>query len=104
MHFFIIFNGIDSNFQPTKKQSEEQHLSTGPVVPMVWEGSDIIELSHRIIGNSNPLEALPGTIRGDFSTEREKDLVHGAHSCEAATKEICLWFHENELIDWISTE
>lgn len=79
-------------------------MTSGPVIPMVWEGSDIVELSHRMIGNSVPLEALPGTIRGDFSTDREHSIVHSAHSCEAAAKEISLWFHENELIDWKSIE
>lgn len=104
MEVIVIF----CNFQPTKKQIEEQklteHMPSGPVIPMVWEGSDIIELSHRLIGNSNPLEAMSGTIRGDFSTEREHNLVHSAHSREAAEKEISLWFHEKELIDWKSTE
>lgn len=112
-------DGSDCEFQPTRSLVEEhyakykderfhvqwvEHMMHGPVIPMVWEGTNIIELSHRMIGHFGPFEATPGTIHGDFSPDREHSVIHSAHSCEAAAHEIHLWFHEHELIEWKSYE
>lgn len=105
-------------FQATKELIEEhygehknrefyekllEHMMTGPVIPMVWEGLDAIKLSRRMLGKSEPIDAMPGTIRGDFSIDRERSIIHGSHSTEAAAKEIRLWFNEDELIEWKSS-
>jgi len=73
-------------------------ITSGPVVAMVWEGPNAVRLSRAIIGATNPLDAAPGTIRGDFATEITTNLVHGSDSVETAEKEIALWFRPEELL------
>ena len=73
-------------------------VTSGPVVAMVWEGSDAIKLCRNMIGATKPLEALPGTIRGDFTTELQTNLVHGSDAPETAEAEIALWFKPEELL------
>jgi nucleoside-diphosphate kinase len=67
---------------------------SGPVVPMVWEGDDVINITRKMMGATKPSEAIPGTIRGDFSNSVEKNLIHGSDSPETAAYEIPLWFPE----------
>jgi nucleoside-diphosphate kinase len=67
-------------------------ITSGPVVAMVWEGDNIVELSRKVIGATKPTEAVPGTIRGDFANSTEKNLIHGSDSPENAQTEIALWF------------
>jgi nucleoside-diphosphate kinase len=73
-------------------------ITSGPVVAMVWEGPNAVRLSRALIGATNPLDAAPGTIRGDFATEITTNLVHGSDSVETAEKEIALWFRPDELL------
>jgi len=73
-------------------------ITSGPVVAMVWEGPNAVRLTRTMIGATNPLEASPGTIRGDFATEIATNLVHGSDSVETAEKEIELWFRPEELL------
>jgi len=73
-------------------------ITSGPVVAMVWEGTDAIRLCRNMIGALKPLEALPGTIRGDFTTEVQTNLVHGSDAPETAQNEIALWFKPEELL------
>ena len=72
-------------------------VTSGPVVAMVWEGSDAVKLTRIMIGATKPVEALPGTIRGDFTTELTTNLVHGSDAPETAQEEIALWFKPEEL-------
>ncbi|CAI2382500.1 unnamed protein product [Moneuplotes crassus] len=74
-----------------------EYITSGPVVPMVWEGTNIIEGSRSIIGATNPTTATPGTIRGDLCIEVGRNLIHGSDLVESATKEIAHWFKEDEL-------
>jgi len=74
-------------------------IVSGPVVAMVWEANDAIKLCRNMIGALKPLEALPGTIRGDFTTEVQTNLVHGSDAPETAAAEIDLWFKPAELLD-----
>jgi nucleoside-diphosphate kinase len=69
-------------------------ILTGPVVPMVWEGDDVINIARKLMGATKPSDAAPGTIRGDFSNSVEKNLIHGSDSPETAAYEINLWFPE----------
>src|SRR5262249_41964488 len=62
-------------------------ITSGPVVAMVWEGTDAIKLCRNMIGATKPVEALSGTIRGDFTTELQTNLVHGSDAPEAAQYE-----------------
>ena len=72
-------------------------VTSGPVVAMVWEGTEAIKLSRNMIGATKPLEALSGTIRGDYTTELQTNLVHGSDAPETAAEEIALWFKPEEL-------
>jgi nucleoside-diphosphate kinase len=75
-----------------------QFITSGPVVAMVWEANDAIRLCRNMIGALKPLEAAPGTIRGDFTTEVQTNLVHGSDAPETAQAEIALWFKPEELL------
>jgi nucleoside-diphosphate kinase len=73
-------------------------ITSGPVVAMVWEANDAIKLGRNMIGALKPVEALSGTIRGDFTTEVQTNLVHGSDAPETAQSEIALWFKPEELL------
>jgi nucleoside-diphosphate kinase len=75
-----------------------EFVTSGAVVAMVWEGTDAIKLCRNMIGATKPLEALSGTIRGDFTTELQTNLVHGSDAPETAEAEIKLWFKPEELL------
>ena len=77
-----------------------RNMQSGPVVPMVWEGKDIVNQGRVMIGHTDPLLAARGTLRGDLSIDVNRNIVHGSDSIENAEKEIKLWFTEEELIDW----
>lgn len=67
-------------------------ITSGPVFAMVWEGENIIEVSRTMIGKTSPLEALPGTIRGDFACMKEENVIHGSDSLLSAEREIANFF------------
>ena|SRR3990170_2213937 len=67
-------------------------ITSGPVVAMVVEGSDAVSGMRQIMGATNPLEAAPGSIRGDFATEIGENIVHGSDSPESAAREVALFF------------
>lgn len=75
-------------------------ITSGPVLAMVWQGDDIIALSRAMMGKTNPLEAAPGTIRGDFAAHTNLNLIHGSDSPESAEREIRLFFREEELLHY----
>ena len=77
-----------------------EYIISGPVVPMVWEGGNIIEGSRTLIGATNPTAATPGTIRGDYAIEVGRNIIHGSDLPESATKEIAHWFSESELASY----
>uniref|UniRef100_A0A671RYP7 Nucleoside diphosphate kinase n=1 Tax=Sinocyclocheilus anshuiensis TaxID=1608454 RepID=A0A671RYP7_9TELE len=66
----------------------------------VWEGHNVVRSSRMLVGSTDPAEAAPGTIRGDFSVHISRNVVHASDSVEGAEREISLWFHRSELIDW----
>ncbi|KAI9204637.1 nucleoside diphosphate kinase [Polychytrium aggregatum] len=68
------------------------YMLSGPVVGMVWEGKEAVKTGRKLLGETNPLASLPGTIRGDFCIDVGKNLCHGSDSVENAEKEIALWF------------
>ena len=77
-----------------------EYVSSGPVVPMVWEGKDAAKQGRAMLGETDPLKSKPGSIRGDFSIDLGRNVIHGSDSVESATKEINLWFKEDELTKW----
>jgi nucleoside-diphosphate kinase len=75
-------------------------ITSGPVVAMVWEGDGVIAAARLMIGATKPLEANPGTIRGDLAINIGRNVIHGSDGTETAAQEISLWFAESELSDW----
>jgi nucleoside-diphosphate kinase len=78
-------------------------ITSGPVVAMVWEGKGIIAAARKIIGATNPLNAEPGTIRGDYGVDIGRNIIHGSDAPETAQREISLWFKAEELAAWQPT-
>jgi nucleoside-diphosphate kinase len=71
-----------------------EFITQGPLVAMVMDGPDAVAAARQVIGATNPLEASPGSIRGDFGVEVTFNLVHGSDSDESAEREIAIWFPE----------
>jgi nucleoside-diphosphate kinase len=67
-------------------------ITSAPLVAMVIEGPNAIAGWRQLMGATNPANALPGTIRGDFATETQNNVTHGSDSLESATREIALFF------------
>jgi len=76
------------------------YITSGPVLAMVWEGKDAIAAARSTIGATKPVEATPGSIRGDFGMEIGRNLVHGSDSAENGVKESNLFFTPEELVTW----
>jgi nucleoside-diphosphate kinase len=67
-------------------------ITSGPLVAAVLEGHEAIKAARQLIGATNPLEAAPGSIRGDFALEVGQNMVHGSDSPESAEREAGIWF------------
>ncbi|MBR0590416.1 nucleoside-diphosphate kinase [Bacillus sp. FSL W8-0920] len=78
-------------------------ITSGPVFAMVWQGEQVVDVTRQIIGKTNPKEALPGTIRGDYGLTVGKNIIHGSDSPESAEREINLFFKQEELTNWNQT-
>src|SRR4028118_2086897 len=72
-----------------------EFITSGPLVAMVLEGYEAVKAARQVIGATNPLEAAPGSIRGDFALEVGKNMVHGSDSDESAAREAALFFPES---------
>ena len=79
-------------FEPTVS-----YITSSPVVAMVLEGHNCIEMVRGMMGKTNPLEASPGTIRGDYGQFIGRNIIHGSDGEDTASFEINLWFSEEEL-------
>ena len=77
-----------------------KYMISGPVVPMVWEGLNVIKTGRAMLGETNPAKSAPGTIRGDFGIQVGRNICHGSDGGETAKREINLWFKEEELLKW----
>ncbi|MFC7320696.1 nucleoside-diphosphate kinase [Halobacillus campisalis] len=75
-------------------------ITSGPVFAMVWEGENVISTARKIVGSTNPQEAAPGTIRGDYGLIVGKNVIHGSDSKESAEREIGLFFNSEEIQDY----
>lgn len=78
-----------------------QYITSSPVVVMALEGTNAVAVARSVIGKTNPLDAAPGTIRGDFGMEIGRNLVHGSDSVENGLVEIANFFEESELVNWM---
>lgn len=75
-------------------------ITSGPVFAMVWQGDQVVALSRAMMGKTRPMEAMPGTIRGDFAGRTECNIIHGADSIESAEREIAIFFKPEELLTY----
>ena len=75
-------------------------MTSGPVVPMVWEGLNVVKTGRLMLGETNPRDSKPGTIRGDFCIDVGRNICHGSDSVESACKEIDMWFGRVESVEW----
>lgn len=70
-----------------------EFITSGPVVAMWWSGESAVSVARTLMGATNPREALPGTIRGDFGLEVTENIVHGSDSPESGQRELDIFFH-----------
>jgi nucleoside-diphosphate kinase len=73
-------------------------ITSGPTLALVLEGEGAIATCRATIGATNPADAAPGSIRGDFALAMPNNLVHGSDSPESAAREVALWFPDYELV------
>jgi nucleoside-diphosphate kinase len=112
---------IENQNLDTEKEDPKQHgqkivdslakdLTLSPVIAMILEGHNAIEVIRKMLGDMSPEHSMPGTIRGDYSHDTIVlanasnrpviNLVHGSDTKEMAEKEIKLWFRDEEIINW----
>jgi nucleoside-diphosphate kinase len=87
------------------------YITGSPVVAMVIEGEDAVEGCRSTIGATNPIKAVPGSIRGDYGQTIGRNLVHGSDSPESAQREVAIFFRDDELFpraailgDWVAAK
>ncbi len=79
-------------------------ITSSPVVAMVIEGKNAVDLSRKIMGATNPIDADCGSIRADYAHTMERNIIHGSDSVESAKREIANWFTEDEITSSWSRE
>ena len=67
-------------------------ITRGPVVAMEWEGDEAVSVARTLMGATDPKQAAPGTIRGDFGIIMTENIVHGSDSADSAARELALFF------------
>ncbi|MBK8432502.1 MAG: nucleoside-diphosphate kinase [Chloroflexi bacterium] len=77
-----------------------EYIISAPIVAMAWEGNNAIAAARATIGATKPVDAAPGSIRGDFGMEIGRNLVHGSDSVENGVNEVNLFFRPEELVGW----
>ncbi|CEG27655.1 nucleoside-diphosphate kinase [Bacillus sp. B-jedd] len=75
-------------------------ITSGPVFAMVWQGENVIATARQMMGATNPKDAAPGTIRGDFGLTVGKNIIHGSDSPASAEREIGIFFKKEELVEY----
>lgn len=81
----------------------EKFITASPIVAMVVEGLEVIRVIRDMLGVTSGLKAAPGTIRGDYSSSRQMNLVHASDGAEAAVREISLYFKPEEIQPYTPT-
>ena len=87
---------VGKSFYPTLVD----FITSGPVVAIVLTGPNAIKIVRTMMGPTNPAEALPGTIRGDYAMVMSHNIVHGSDSAISAAREIAIYFTEQELVQY----
>ena len=80
--------------------SLKKYIMGGPCFLMVWEGRNVVSIVRKVIGATNPQEATPGTIRGDFGIDIGRNVIHASDAPESATREIAIHFKPAELFTY----
>ncbi|MEO9590191.1 nucleoside-diphosphate kinase [Rhodopirellula bahusiensis] len=80
--------------------SLEEFITSAPVVAIALEGLEVIRVVRDMLGATNGLQAAPGTLRGDYSSSRQMNLVHASDSEESAKRELDLYFNADEFCDY----
>lgn len=80
--------------------SLREYIMSGPCFLMVWEGKGAVGIVRTIIGKTNPVEAAPGTIRGDYALDLGRNIVHASDSPESGVREISIHFKQAELVNY----
>ena len=75
-----------------------EFITSGPVAAMVLTGPNAVKMVRTMMGSTNPVDALPGTIRGDYATVMSYNIVHGSDSAASAAREAAIYFSEHEII------
>ena len=75
-----------------------QYITSGPVIVACVEGTSAVQMVRNTVGVTNPLNAAPGTIRGDLALDIGRNLIHASDAPETAARELALWFAEGELV------
>jgi nucleoside-diphosphate kinase len=75
-------------------------ITSSPIIAIIFQGKDAVEIIRRMIGETDPAKAPGGTIRGDFGIDIGHNLVHGSDSLENASREISLFFSPEEIFDY----
>jgi len=76
------------------------YITSAPIIAIIFEGEKAVEVIRKTMGATDPAKAETGTIRGDFGVNIEQNSVHGSDSTETATREIELFFSEDEIFDY----
>jgi len=76
------------------------YIMGGPCFLMVWEGRDVVTIIRTLVGATNPQEAAPGTIRGDYGIDIGRNVIHASDSKESADREIAIHFKPRELVPY----
>lgn len=80
-------------------------ITAGPIIAMVMEGQNIVEIVRKMAGATKPIDALPGTIRGDYVLDVGQNVIHTSDSLLNAEREIKIFFNDNELLKYnLATE
>ena len=77
-----------------------EYITSGPVVLMVLEGPNAVAVTRATMGKTNPVDAAPGTIRGDLGLMTGRNLIHGSDAPESAEREVALFFAGRDLASW----
>ena len=77
-----------------------EFITSGPLIAVVLQGRNAVEMTRNTMGATDPLNATPGTIRGDLAIDIGRNLIHGSDSTETAQREISLFFPAEEILDY----
>ncbi|MDY0386478.1 MAG: nucleoside-diphosphate kinase [Methanolobus sp.] len=77
-----------------------EYVTSGPSVSMIVEGKNSIAIMRAVNGATNPVDALPGTIRGDLAIETGRNVVHASDSTESAQREIAIHFKDSDMLNY----